>query len=448
MNKSRRSKKNREYLSSAKIGEVDVSRLLIEITEPTQEQTTPEVFVNDETPPIRFAANAREQMELGLDSNLVQKRDSDSASEKASIEFVEQETVVLSELDSAGVLAAKVEEIDQIENAQIETVTQKTNVFKSLDSATNNRATESNGNKSITLADSMNTLVGQRLRAAREHLGWTREEVASRIRLPAHVIEQLEAEQFEKLGAPIFVRGFLQSYAKALDLPLVVVQSAMEKLHAPVPDLVASRQISTSQHMWQRYRHRLSWVLLTTVLVGPLIWFNFSQRKSVDPPRLEALDISTEQNTKPNINKIVVAAGAVSGAPAESANSTQTISTSVESETNASVPTGNSELGLQQPMMAGLVLAQSAQLPVNEIELSISDDCWVDVQDRFGSRLEYGVVKAGSVLRYPLDTVANFSIGNLAGAKMRINGRDISLKSYSNSNVVHLKADELRLAAQ
>ena len=60
--------------------------------------------------------------------------------------------------------------------------------------------------------------VGNRLAEARRQQGWTVAEAAAALRVPAHVVESLEKGQWQRLGAPVFVRGQLRSYARHLRL--------------------------------------------------------------------------------------------------------------------------------------------------------------------------------------------------------------------------------------
>lgn len=60
--------------------------------------------------------------------------------------------------------------------------------------------------------------VGQFLRKAREARNISLEEVSRATRVPVLSVERIEADQFDELPGEVFVRGFLKSYARALDL--------------------------------------------------------------------------------------------------------------------------------------------------------------------------------------------------------------------------------------
>ena len=56
--------------------------------------------------------------------------------------------------------------------------------------------------------------IGAILRSAREAAGYSIADVAERMRLSRHHIENLEAERFDLFPVPVFLRGYLTSYAR------------------------------------------------------------------------------------------------------------------------------------------------------------------------------------------------------------------------------------------
>lgn len=64
--------------------------------------------------------------------------------------------------------------------------------------------------------------IGERLRQARVRAGISPAEAGAKLKMPTHVIEALEREDWARIGAPVFVRGHLRSYAKLLDRKSVV----------------------------------------------------------------------------------------------------------------------------------------------------------------------------------------------------------------------------------
>ena len=60
--------------------------------------------------------------------------------------------------------------------------------------------------------------IGISLRNGRVQRGLTIDQVAQETRISPRFLEALEAEAFDELPAPVYVRGFLRSYANFLHL--------------------------------------------------------------------------------------------------------------------------------------------------------------------------------------------------------------------------------------
>ena len=64
---------------------------------------------------------------------------------------------------------------------------------------------------------------GQHLREAREAAGLAVDEVATRLRMPIQVVRSLEQEDWQRLGAPVFVRGH-DAWAEGVGERLVAIE--------------------------------------------------------------------------------------------------------------------------------------------------------------------------------------------------------------------------------
>lgn len=75
--------------------------------------------------------------------------------------------------------------------------------------------------------------IGLRFRHAREKERWTLEMAAQRLKLPVAVLDAIEREDWARLGAPIFVRSYVGSYARLLGLPPALADEVVRGRPAP-----------------------------------------------------------------------------------------------------------------------------------------------------------------------------------------------------------------------
>jgi cytoskeletal protein RodZ len=74
---------------------------------------------------------------------------------------------------------------------------------------------------------------GIRLQTMREERGLDRKEAASQLRLPEHIIVMLENGEFNPKLPRTFIRGYIRSYSKFLELPEQEIQNVLELLNPP-----------------------------------------------------------------------------------------------------------------------------------------------------------------------------------------------------------------------
>ena len=60
--------------------------------------------------------------------------------------------------------------------------------------------------------------LGERFRAAREQRGLTLSDVAEHVRIRSVYLAAIEEENWKSIGAPVYIRGFLRTYARFLGL--------------------------------------------------------------------------------------------------------------------------------------------------------------------------------------------------------------------------------------
>ncbi len=87
--------------------------------------------------------------------------------------------------------------------------------------------------------------IGQKLKAAREKSGLSPSDVAKAIRAKTEYVTAIERDEFHKLIAPIYARGFVKLYAQHLQLdPIQFLRQfdALETAAAPVKQEVPRRR--------------------------------------------------------------------------------------------------------------------------------------------------------------------------------------------------------------
>ncbi|MEG3025810.1 MAG: helix-turn-helix domain-containing protein, partial [Aeromonas sp.] len=172
---------------------------------------------------------------------------------------------------------------------------------------------------------------GQLLRNAREQLGWTREQVASRIHLRLTLIAAIEADTYDKHTSHTFIRGYLRAYAKLVGIPEETILAAYERLGLTPPDNIDMQSFSRRSRQ-QANDSRLkvmTWlVILVLIALSIAWWWQSTERRSAGEEALAATEIGTtgEQPDENTVSAAVDLAAPVLPTVSDAAATTDALS--------------------------------------------------------------------------------------------------------------------------
>ncbi|MEJ7747309.1 MAG: RodZ domain-containing protein [Luteimonas sp.] len=238
---------------------------------------------------------------------------------------------------------------------------------------------------------------GARLRAAREAAGLSLEQVGTRLKMPVRVLHSLEAEQWDCLGAPVFVRGQLRSYARLLgvDIAPMIESTGVGRVTATM--LVSRVHTPPLQRMLEQTGRRLVYVVMTAVIVVP-IWM-MATRGPITLP--------APQDTTPLDIPSSGAARPPSAAPTE-----------------------------RSTVAASMAPMPSRPAAAPALSIHFNGDSWVEVISADGAMLEKGLIAAGTQRSYATGQVAKILLGNASAVVVSRAGQPVDLAPFQRANVV------------
>lgn len=289
---------------------------------------------------------------------------------------------------------------------------------------------------------------GSRLRAAREARGYTVEACGQALRLPTRLIRQLEAGEYGGIDYQVYLAGYLTKYGRYVGVDEEAIQVELGRMSPRQPDLVVTGGVSHSRYLLERYVTAATYVVLTAVIVVPMVWLGVRGTLDRDMARLAPLD---------------AAPVAQQDAPAP-ASSSSLVAATTESKPVAPAPETHAED--QQPVLASMAMfppldrsaaksplataAAPASAPAPDagngvgahgLTLSLPSASWVEVTASDGSRLEYGILPAGTQKSYRSDKTLDVRIGNAAGAQAAIDGQPVEIDTFRRANVARFRVD-------
>jgi cytoskeleton protein RodZ len=252
--------------------------------------------------------------------------------------------------------------------------------------------------------------VGCILRTARESMGMSIDDVVVKIKLAPRQIIALEADDFQVLPETAFLRGFVRSYAKLLQLdaqPLldalpgaVVVNTVQAKVEEPLPTEKTSRRQNINL---------LSAALLVTVLIAVFAaWQNSTPQQPVATIDLAASDVASLP--MPDQVEMLVA-----------------------SEVSEVI-----DVAASSPVVAPVSMVMSASTvaaakTVSALRLVFDKESWAEIKDQSGKVLARQVNAPGSELR--VEGVAPYTmvIGHASAVHLFYREKPVDLSSYAKA---------------
>lgn len=302
---------------------------------------------------------------------------------------------------------------------------------------------------------------GEVLRHARERHRISLEEASQFLHLPRDVIEALESDQQDLLPEPTYVKGYIRSYARYLELdsePLI--ESYMKYVYVPpAPPLQAPQSKKAPQSKAQRGPLDIALIaLLSCVFVFLSVWWFYPQptkfiseisamvsgrftdvTESTTSPGTASMHAERKFEDAPQLDRQTVMANSevssntIDGSTAEAISDMATASrTSVLIE-SPKIDESDETVNTEAKATAAQSTTASAEEEGFEIQgrvapggdkltLSFSDHSWTEVYDANKERLLFGLVNSGSVKELQGQAPFRILLGNSSAVTIKFNG--------------------------
>jgi cytoskeleton protein RodZ len=241
---------------------------------------------------------------------------------------------------------------------------------------------------------------GGMLRAERERRGYSVQYAAEDLHLDVWVIEALEANRFEALGAPVYAKGHLRKYAMLLGLSAATVLERYERLSGtpaeptPIPAAIA---------MPVPQRRRMPkwplWVVAAIVVAAAVAWLVYELW-----PLLQRSDATTSRL----VPAVIVPQPTVSEPP------------QVE---RATAPVEQAAGPMKQS--AAPTVANATTTAEVRLRLEFSEPSWIEIYDANGRRLMFDMGTPGRVRAIAGVAPLRVNLGLASAVRAQVDERPI-----------------------
>ena len=237
---------------------------------------------------------------------------------------------------------------------------------------------------------------GAALRQAREAAGKSIEQVAAQLHMTVRSVANLEADDWSSLGAPVFVRGQLRSYARLLGID---IEPYIEQ--APIASVAPSTIVShTHTPGYRRFAEQIGrraiYVAITAAIAVP-VWLGTRSHFGNGELAVQSLDVPATQTEEV-------------AAPAQAAPQ-------------------------RTPLVASIASLPAAPQAPAALTITFNGDSWVEILGADNQVLERGLLTAGQQRSYKPGELGRVKLGNVDAVEVKRAGVAVDLEPFSRANV-------------
>ena len=315
----------------------------------------------------------------------------------------------------------------------------------------------------------------QILRQAREAMGISQDQVAQELYLTPNYIRLIDSDEIDKIAKQAFVRGYLRSYAKMVNVDADDVVARYEVSQGGTPQKIEIRGVTQEAVGSTNFTGPVFQTgvlgLIGLVVVISLVWYLSSgdeeavvvtgpgttvldsgdTAEQVDGEASPDSDLDSFEAFQNEINEpasdatldaLNSAEASEQELPLEPASaSTLTITTEDKQSILDNMPETPATTDLSQPAATGKRIAIQREDGVvrvtaggaDELRFLFTDECWVEIEDGEGDAIYGDLNRSGDEL--VVSGVAPFEVlfGKAPAVTLEFNGEPIDLKPHTTS---------------
>ncbi|MEM8844678.1 MAG: RodZ domain-containing protein [Pseudomonadota bacterium] len=284
--------------------------------------------------------------------------------------------------------------------------------------------------------------IGATLRAARESASYSVAFVADQIHLQENVINSIEANEFDQLPGPVFVRGYIRSYAKLLEIdPRPFIEQIEGKPENQEVDFIANKPIKVKS---SRLDPIVIWGAATVFIIAIGLAITWWMQESMEDPvqlaemveQVDEVELTEEINIQaasqqeqiPVVEEHQVSLGEVSSENVSAVQDELAITSVISERTEEIIASDESGQDIIEiPAIGG---------DVNQTSLTVifNEESWAEIFDARKRRLLHGLIKPGATRVISGKAPFSIFLGNSPGVEVEVNGKKYDHTRYIRGN--------------
>lgn len=264
--------------------------------------------------------------------------------------------------------------------------------------------------------------LGVVLREKRIAMSLSVADVSAQIRLSPKQIEALEADDWSHLPELAFVRGFIRSYAKLLQLDAAMLLATLPDLH-PVHERIEPVSVGEPFQIKQFSKSQNQvWLLasgIVAVIALVFAWWHFSTPVEVKAASAELVVVQQSDVALPD--------------PIAAMSGVNPISGEIESAVPVMAVVSDAVAAKADPVAVPRAEKEAEGAAVAKLHLVFEGDSWSQIKDANGKMLSSQLNTTGSELNLKGKAPYELVIGNAHKVQLYRRGKAVDLSPYINA---------------
>ena len=280
--------------------------------------------------------------------------------------------------------------------------------------------------------------LGDLLTRAREELSLSQKDISSRLNLNEQIIAALDSNDLDKLPAPTYVRGYIRSYARVVNLDadrlIGIYEGIAEAPPEILPDVKPAVQASSRDKPVKAMTYLVTFTLVFLLIAwwqGQYIvnpgFFSFNMKTSEGGKYPGGLTYTYDVFNHPETLEVP---------EVDELELDELINMEIvdldESEDILSIddsPILDAETNLTTPANP------DTQANSDTLKLELSAESWVEVFDASGERLYRDLAKPGEIISITGTAPLSVKLGNARAVSVSFNGETFDTSEYTKAGV-------------
>ncbi|KXJ60144.1 MAG: hypothetical protein AXW14_13565 [Alteromonas sp. Nap_26] len=344
---------------------------------------------------------------------------------------------------------------------------------------------EDNANQEVNSQEQESTpSPGAILKARRESLGLSQQQIAEKLFLKANQINDLECDVIDEKSSVTFTKGYVRNYAKQLGLNSQEVIAAFERFHNQT-SVPSSTKLQSFSKRVAKQTHDDRWMMVTYIILllivaGVVVWWyqqpnDDDETSSLSLPKAVKQEASNtpiesssnesnaaSQNGSIQINDVELGGSEEEGnlrseaiepdgreleeteqsSGTMASNSSNTAQAGSLDDTTSAIPSPPSDvddsnnltelLTDNEPETDALVVNDINNAAPISMTFTFDEDCWVNIKDATNEDIAYGVKQKGRVMEIQGIPPVEVTLGAPDNVRISVNGEPVDISSYQN----------------